>query len=171
MARLVVLSEGYTGRTYELKVEKTTVGRLEDNAFQIPDPSVSSHHCEIILKGEEVIVKDLNSTNGSYINGEQVTEAPLKSGQILRLGQIDVRLETTPPPSASGKQKLDRTTVITGVKLKELEEGTKSVNFEKEGAFKKKSNKATKIFIIVGVILFVAIIVLLALAVLNFKKS
>ncbi|MBI3876388.1 MAG: FHA domain-containing protein, partial [Verrucomicrobia bacterium] len=62
MPRLVVLTEGYTGRAYELKVERTTVGRLEDNAFQIPDPSVSSHHCEVLLKGSEVIVHDLNST-------------------------------------------------------------------------------------------------------------
>jgi pSer/pThr/pTyr-binding forkhead associated (FHA) protein len=69
MARLVVLSEGFNGRAHELKVEKTTVGRVDDNVFQVPDQSVSSHHCEIILRGKEVVVKDLNSTNGSYING------------------------------------------------------------------------------------------------------
>ena len=53
MAKFVVLSEGYTGRTYELKVDKTTVGRLEDNTFQIPEPSVSSHHCEVMLRGHD----------------------------------------------------------------------------------------------------------------------
>ena len=85
MPKLVVLSEGLTGRAHELKVDKTTVGRLEDNAFQIPEQSVSSHHCELLLKGSDVIVRDLNSTNGTYINGEKISEKVLKPGQILRL--------------------------------------------------------------------------------------
>ena len=47
MPRLVLLSEGYTGRSYELKAETTTVGRVSDNAFEIPEASVSSHHAEL----------------------------------------------------------------------------------------------------------------------------
>src|ERR1700722_15682539 len=95
MAKLVVLSEGLTGQSYELKVDKTTVGRVEDNTFQIPQSSVSSHHCEIILRGSDVVVKDLNSTNGTFINNQQVTsEGVLKPGQILRLGQVEIRLES-----------------------------------------------------------------------------
>src|SRR5437016_2431953 len=93
MAKLVVLSAGMTGRTHELKVD-TTIGRVDDNSFQISEPSVSSHHCEILLRGPEVVVRDLNSTNGTYINGEKVTESVLKPGQVLRLGQIEMRLET-----------------------------------------------------------------------------
>src|SRR4029077_17724777 len=93
MPRLVVLSEGLTGRSHELKAEKTTIGRVEDNTFQIPDPSVSSHHCEVILKGREVLMRDLNSTNGTFISGQQITEASLRPSQILRLGQVEVRLE------------------------------------------------------------------------------
>ena len=108
MAKLVVLSEGFTGRTYELKVEKTTIGRLEDNSFQIAEPSISSHHCEVLLRGNDFVVKDLNSTNGTFVSGERVTETTLKPGQILRLGQIEMRLETGAPP-ASGKIPLDQT--------------------------------------------------------------
>src|SRR5436309_3365617 len=93
MAKLVVLSEGLTGLTHELKVEKTTVGRLDDNTFQIAEPSVSSHHCEVIQRGNDIVVKDLNSTNGTFINGEKITEAALKPGQILRLGKVEVRQE------------------------------------------------------------------------------
>src|SRR5213596_3542873 len=100
MSKLVLLTEGFAGRTYELKVEKTTVGRVEDNAFPIPEPSVSSHHCEIILRGNDVVIKDLNSTNGTFINGEKVTEAVLKPGQLLRLGQLELRLE--PSGAAAG---------------------------------------------------------------------
>src|SRR5258707_8730557 len=72
MAKLVVLNEGLTGQSYELKVERTTVGRVEDNAFHIHQASISSHHCEIWLRGNDVVVKDLNSTNGTCVNGQQV---------------------------------------------------------------------------------------------------
>src|SRR3954465_11888518 len=94
MPKLVALSEGLTGRTYELKVDKTTIGRLDDNAFPITEPSVSSHHCEVLLNGNDVVIKDLNSTNGTFINGDKISESKLKPGQVLRLGQIEMRLET-----------------------------------------------------------------------------
>src|SRR5205807_6440383 len=111
MVKLVVLSEGLTGLTYELKVDKTTIGRFEDNAFQIAEPSVSSHHCELIQRGSDIVVKDLNSTNGTFVNGEKITEAALKPGQILRLGQVEHGSSSAPgrwvplPPS---KHRLQR---------------------------------------------------------------
>src|SRR6267378_1481818 len=94
MAKLVVLSAGMTGRTHELTVDITTIGRVEDNTFQLAEPSISSHHCEVLLRGSEVVVRDLNSTNGTFINGEKVTESVIKAGQVLRLGQIEIKLET-----------------------------------------------------------------------------
>src|SRR2546423_6129004 len=126
MAKLVLLSAGLAGRSYELKVEKTTIGRVEDNTFPIAEPSVSSHHCEILLRGSEVVVRDLNSTNGTFVNGEKVTETVLKPGQILRLGQIEMRLETDAalPPAPAVKKPVDQTMVMQrGVKLGELEQG------------------------------------------------
>jgi predicted component of type VI protein secretion system len=181
MAKLVVLSEALAGKTHELNVDTTTVGRVDDNAFHLPEASVSSHHCEILRRGTEVIVKDLNSTNGTFINGQQVTsEAVLKPGQILRLGQIELRLEDGAPASAtpskpaaapadikaqSGKKLPDHTMVIPqGVKLGQ-DPQTKAVAFDK-GAFAKKSNTGTKIFIIVAAVLgaiLIAVILFFAL--------
>jgi pSer/pThr/pTyr-binding forkhead associated (FHA) protein len=86
MAKLVVLSEGQNGRSHELKAERTTIGRLDDNAIQLPEQSVSSHHCEIILRGNEVVVKDLNSTNGVKVNGRRVANARLSPGDEITLG-------------------------------------------------------------------------------------
>ena len=71
MAKLVILTQGMTGRAHELNVDRTTIGRVEDNTFQIADPSVSSHHCEVLLRGSEVLIRDLNSTNGTFINDAQ----------------------------------------------------------------------------------------------------
>jgi len=143
-----------------LKAERSTVGRLEDNNFQIPAPSVSSHHCEIQLKGSEVVVKDLDSTNGTFINGEQISEQALQVGQTVRFGSVEARLEASAPTGASGKKVLDKTTVMQqGVKLNELEQGTQKITtFDKNSPFKKKSNKTTLIFIIVGVVIALAII-------------
>jgi len=150
-----------TGRTHDLKAEKTTIGRVEDNTFQIAEPSVSSHHCEVLLRGNDVVVKDLNSTNGTFINGEKITESPIKPGQILRLGQIEMRLETDTPPTAS-KKPLDQTMVMQrGVSLTELETGARRGFDTKGTGFAKKDNKVNKIVITVCIILGVVIVVLL----------
>jgi pSer/pThr/pTyr-binding forkhead associated (FHA) protein len=104
MVKLVVLSAELSGRACELKLDKTTIGRVDGNAFQIPHASISSHHCEVLLHGEEVIVRDLNSKNGTFINNRQITaEEALKVGQILRLGQVELRLEQGGVPHSSSR--------------------------------------------------------------------
>ena len=180
MSKLVLLSEGFAGRAYELNVEKTTVGRVEDNAFQIAEPSVSSHHAEIILRGNDVVVKDLNSTNGTYINGEKITEAVLKPGQLLKLGQVELRLEgkdgagapaaagsKAAAPSAQKKTQVSgQTSKIQrgGVKLNEFQEAQEAPKFQTT-AFAKKSNKVTIIFISIAVVLVLAIIISIVIAI------
>jgi pSer/pThr/pTyr-binding forkhead associated (FHA) protein len=154
-----------TGRSHELKVDKTTVGRVEDNTFPIAEPSVSSHHCEILLRGSEVLVRDLNSTNGTFINGEKVTEKVIVPGQILRLGQIEMRLETDAPPAPS-KKAVDHTMVMQrGVSLNELEQGSRPGGFDTSSkGFSKKDNKGNKIFWIAAAVFGFVIVVLLLFA-------
>jgi pSer/pThr/pTyr-binding forkhead associated (FHA) protein len=179
MARIVLLSEGLTGRIFELKAEKTTVGRLPDNAFAIPEASVSSHHAEFQLKGNELLVKDLDSTNGTFINGERITETTLKAGQVFRLGTVDMRFELgDAPPSAAAstaasmaaarKMLLDQTRIIPqGVKLDDIEGVRTPLNTSKD--FQRKSNKGTLIFIIAAVAAAIVLVVLLLMTV--FKQG
>ena len=163
MPRIVLLSEGYTGRSYELKAETTTVGRVADNAFEIPEASVSSHHAELVLRGADVLVRDLNSTNGTFINGERITtEAVLKSGQILRLGTIEMRLETAVPAAVRAKQALDQTRVIPqGLKADDLSNTGAAPEFKTTG-FEKKTNRGAKWFAIsaaaIALLLLVALV-------------
>jgi pSer/pThr/pTyr-binding forkhead associated (FHA) protein len=159
MAKLVVLSPGMTGRTQELKLDKTSIGRVEDNTFQIAEPSVSSHHCEVLLRGNDVVVRDLNSTNGTFIGSERITESVIKPGQILRLGQIEMRLETD-TPAASSKKPLDHTLVMQrGVSLNELEQGSRGGGFDTKGTgFSKKDDKGSKIFWIVAALVGLLIV-------------
>ena len=108
MSKLVILNQGMTGRMFELNVERTTVGRVEDNTFQIADGSVSSHHAEIILRGSDILIRDLNSTNGTFINNEKITEMVLKPGQILRFGQVELKIDDGRPVSASAAARRPR---------------------------------------------------------------
>jgi hypothetical protein len=77
MAKLVLLSAGMTGRTHELKVDKTTIGRVEDNTFQIAEPSVLPSLRS--RRGADVVVRDPNSTS-TFINGENYRNRP-QAGQ------------------------------------------------------------------------------------------
>jgi pSer/pThr/pTyr-binding forkhead associated (FHA) protein len=162
MAKLVVLTAGMTGRTHELKVERTTIGRVEDNTFQIAEPSVSSHHCEVLLRGNDIVVHDLDSTNGTFINGEKVSQKELKSGQILRLGQVELRLETD-TMAAAAKKPVDQTLVMQrGVSLNELEQGNRPTGFDTTSkGFSKKTNKVNKIFIAAAIVFGLLILGLL----------
>ena len=174
MARLVLLSEGFTGRTYDLKVEKTTVGRVSDNAFEIPEASVSSHHAEILLRGNDVVIRDLDSTNGTFINGEKITEAVLKPGQTLRFGTVELRLDTgdaplpsskpaNPPAAVRSKQVLDQTRIIPqGVKLDDLQGTGGPPQLGSTTGFEPKSNRGNKIF--VAAVVVVGLVLLGALA-------
>jgi pSer/pThr/pTyr-binding forkhead associated (FHA) protein len=170
MAKLVILNQGMTGRAHELSADRTTIGRVEDNTFQIADPSVSSHHCEAHLRGDEILIRDLNSTNGSFINGEKITESVLKPGQTLRLGQVELKLEvegapvtTSSAPAPPAKKAIDSTLVVSrGVSLSELESGGRPPGFDSKNAvFTKKRNKAGIYFWIGAAIVGVIIVVLL----------
>src|SRR5471032_1831894 len=130
MAKLVIQNQGMTGRACELHTDRTTVGRVEDNTFQIADASVSSHHCEVHLRGGEVFIRDLNSTNGTFINDAKITESVLKPGQSLRLGQVELKLEAE-GAAASAKKQVDSTMIMPrGVSLDQLEKSGRPAGFD-----------------------------------------
>jgi len=95
MAKLIFIGEKFGGRSYEFAVEKTTVGRGDHNTLTIHDPSVSHTHCEILVNGPEVIVRDLGSSNGTVVNGERLRnqQRQLKGGQTVKFGSVEARLE------------------------------------------------------------------------------
>ena len=162
MAKLVVLTEGFAGAAYELKGDRTTIGRLEDNAFQLAEASVSGHHCEIAVEGTEVRIKDLNSTNGTFINNQPVKEGVLLPGQVLRLGQVELRLENGTPAAAAKKQQ-SHTMPIGGVKVDDLEKTGKPVGTP----FARKNDKTGKLMLYGFVALGVVIIALILYSILG----
>jgi pSer/pThr/pTyr-binding forkhead associated (FHA) protein len=181
MAKLVVLTQSMAGRSVDLG-ERTTIGRVEDNTFQIAEPSVSSRHCEILLQGSEVLVKDLGSTNGTFINGEKITERVLKPGQTLRLGNIELKLDVpgapsapaspsapapsaSAPPAAPSPKKEPARAAAGGVSLQDLEGGGRTVTavFDAKAFTPKKKGKNMVFWIGAGVAILVIVILIIFL--------
>lgn len=95
--KLIFVGEPFAGRLYELTLEKTTVGRGPHNTLSIHDPSISLAHCEILVHGPEVIVHDLASGNGTFLDGARINgQCQVKNGQVIRFGSVQARLELPP---------------------------------------------------------------------------
>src|SRR5579872_2842442 len=105
MPKLVINPGTPQARELELKPGTNLVGRGFANDFKIEDPSVSSSHAEIVVNGNTVLVKDLGSTNGTFVNRAPVTNVPLQPGQWLRLGGVEMlfEAETAVAPAVEGE--------------------------------------------------------------------
>src|SRR5215475_14103588 len=108
MARLVGIGDSIRDRVIELHLGVNRLGRSPENDFQILHPSVSAQHCEVILAGNEVFVRDCESTNGTFIGGEPITQATLQAGQTLTLGEAELFVESTDVNIAIPKFELPR---------------------------------------------------------------
>ena len=89
MAKLQIFLPDGTQTSHDLQDEKITVGRLADNSLQIDDGSVSSRHAEIEMDAGIFHLHDLGSTNGTFVNGEQVTDAVMRHGDEVRFGLVE----------------------------------------------------------------------------------
>jgi hypothetical protein len=106
MARLILNPGTPFAREMDLRGGKITLGRSADNDIQINDATISSRHCEVDISDIAISVKDLGSRNGSFVNGERIQKATLQSGQLLRLGQVEMRFDLGDVNIAIPKQEL-----------------------------------------------------------------
>ena len=112
MPRLTII--GPEGRTEALLEPHSTVGRHPKNTVQVLDRIVSKEHCHIDLMDGQWVAKDLGSLNGTYVNGERITERVLRSGDEISMGQTRMLFQAdeqgavaaamaapAPPPAAA----------------------------------------------------------------------
>ena len=95
MARLLIKTDGLGNQTIELSMGVNRVGRDPECEICLDHAMVSSLHCELALTDDGVHIHDCNSTNGTFINGEPVKEAWLDAGQKLRIGDVELLVEST----------------------------------------------------------------------------
>jgi len=95
MARLSVKTSGLNASLIDLKLGANRFGRHPDNDFPLDHSTVSSVHCEMVLKDTGVLLRDLESTNGTFVNGEKIREMELAPGQMVRIGDVELLVEST----------------------------------------------------------------------------
>jgi pSer/pThr/pTyr-binding forkhead associated (FHA) protein len=100
MERLIIKGITEPGTT-EIGEGLTSIGRNPTNDIRVHDPTVSSFHCELIVSDKTVLVRDLDSTNGTFIESEPIKESFLRPWQVLRLGNAEFRLELEETPDVA----------------------------------------------------------------------
>ena len=148
--------------THELVDELITLGRISENAIQIEDASVSSRHAQLSLNSNgNYALKDLNSTNGTRVNGAPATEAQLRNGDRIRFGSIECAYFSD--NTAAAVEPLPAAAEPTAAPAAESRRPT---NFANESPFQKKNRKKdpTGLYIMI----FAALAVILFLVALGF---
>ena len=91
MGRLILSLDGQILAEYNMSKERYTVGRLPDNDIRIDNPTVSGHHSLIINILNDSFLEDLNSTNGTYVNGRLIKKHALQNGDVVTVGRNQLR--------------------------------------------------------------------------------
>jgi len=91
MARLILSLDGQVMAEYNMNKERYTVGRLPDNDIRIDNAAVSGHHSLIINILNDSFLEDLNSTNGTYVNGKLIKKHALQHGDVITVGHHQLR--------------------------------------------------------------------------------
>lgn len=91
MARLILSLDGQVMAEFNMNKERYTIGRLSDNDVRIDNPAVSGHHSLIINILNDSFLEDLNSTNGTYVNGKLIKKHALQHGDVVTVGHHQLR--------------------------------------------------------------------------------
>jgi pSer/pThr/pTyr-binding forkhead associated (FHA) protein len=91
MARLILSLDSAVLAEYNMNKERYTIGRLPDNDIRIDNPAVSGHHSLIINILNDSFLEDLNSTNGTYVNGKLIKKHALQHGDVITAGHHQLR--------------------------------------------------------------------------------
>lgn len=85
---LIRVTERGDEQPVPLSRERTLIGRLDDCHIRIPIADVSRKHCEILIEDGSITIRDLGSSNGTYVNQERVEEMALSAGDLISLGGL-----------------------------------------------------------------------------------
>jgi predicted component of type VI protein secretion system len=163
MPKLHVLSGVLAGKVFDLIEEKVAAGRALDNQICLEDGTVSHHHAVFVLDGADYKLRDLNSTNGTRVNGLRIVEAKLHNGDQVRIGSVEMRYE-----SDVRKQSQPLPPAQTGVDMTEVGRGgSPPPTFTSISPFRRRVGKGMSIW--QWVVIGLGIVAATALAFFLFK--
>ena len=93
MCKLSVKSGSQKGVERTLHADVVRIGKAEGNDIVLPDETVSRQHCEIVREARGFLLRDLRSTNGTFLDGAEIREAYLRAGSVITVGDIEVRFQ------------------------------------------------------------------------------
>jgi pSer/pThr/pTyr-binding forkhead associated (FHA) protein len=91
MPKMIVSIDGVVIKEVQLTKERTTLGRRPYNDVVIDNLAVSGEHAALLMSGNEVMLEDLNSTNGTYVNGKAVKKQALQNGDSIEVGKYKIK--------------------------------------------------------------------------------
>ena len=112
MARLMLSLDGQVLAEYNMNKERYTIGRLPDNDIRIDNPAVSGHHSLIINILNDSFLEDLNSTNGTYVNGKLIKKHAMQHGDVITVGHHQLRFVDS-QDGETEQDEFEKTMVIT----------------------------------------------------------
>jgi len=128
MARLVIQNGAHQGEEIQLHHGPNSLGRAEGNDFLLDEPTVSTRHCEIVVGEMSLQIRDLGSSNGTFIDGQRIACSEIRNGQRLRLGNLQLQLADGPVdiaiPALSREQEPQATVLPDGTPACLHHEGT-----------------------------------------------
>jgi len=86
--KIVIQSNNKVKGEYFIRKKRISIGRHKENDLRIDDPMISRQHAQIIQQGRTTYFRDLNSTNGSFLNNKRIDIAPLEEGTVIQLGNF-----------------------------------------------------------------------------------
>ena len=135
MPKLILTTQAQGKVAYEFAERSITIGRAPDNMIVIDDPSVSNRHALLELSGETYRLKDLDSTNGTKVNGVPITETVLRFEDRVRFAAIEARFE----PDVRGSQSLPQRELI---EAKPAESNVAPSGFGNASPFRQRSTSS-----------------------------
>ena len=112
MARLILSLDGQVLAEYNMGKERYTIGRLPDNDVRIDNAAVSGHHALVINILNDSFLEDLNSTNGTYVNGKLIKKHALQHGDVITTGHHQLRFVDS-QSAENEPDEFEKTMVIT----------------------------------------------------------
>ncbi len=112
MAVLIGMSADVKGQTHEIPPEGLSIGRSGDNTITIDNASVSGRHCRIEFSGEEIILRDLGSTNGTRVNAQEIKEATLAPKDLVQIGSVEFLFHSEDIPLSEAEAIYNKTEIV-----------------------------------------------------------
>src|ERR1700743_233151 len=91
--KLVVLKGSQRGKEFVISGDVIRIGKVDENDLALPEETVSRVHCEILRDQKGHLLRDLHSTNGTFLDGAEIREAYIRAGSVITVGTIQLKFQ------------------------------------------------------------------------------